>query len=166
MQKSESFHQRKKLRLEGYDYSQGGTYHVVIVTKHRAPLFGHIENMNFVPNQFGDQIIDVLKNFSSFHKEFEIEIFQVMPNHIHLLISVQEMEDRPLGYYIRAMKTFTNKIYREWLEINRYAGTSLNLWQRGYYDHVIRDEKDHEATWLYIESNPMNWVKDEEYITE
>jgi putative transposase len=162
VQKSEDFHRRKNLRLEGYDYSQGGIYHVVIVTKDRALVFGHIENNNFIPNRLGDRIIDVLTNFSSFHKEIEIELFQVMPNHLHLLISIQETKDKPLGYFVRALKTFTSKMYRDWLEINGHSESSLNLWQRGYNDHVIRDEKDHEITWLYIESNPVNWMKDEE----
>ena len=134
----------------------------MIVTKERIQVFGNIIDDQFIPSEFGDQVTSLLSKFSTFHPEVIVELFQVMPNHVHLLLHVAESDNRVLGQTISAFKSFTNRLYRGWLGADLNSGVNIRLWQRGYFDHIVRSDVDLQETWSYIESNPMNWTKDDE----
>lgn len=169
---------RRSIRMKGYDYSLAGAYFVTIATYQRLCLFGEVANGDIQLNQFGgiafDQWIRLEKRFLlSDHSTFVI-----MPSHIHGIVHIvrgageesQMAHDqipplRPyiipntvpgaLGTIIRAYKASVT--YR----INAIRGfTYPPVWQRNYYEHVIRNEKEYEDIWNYIEANPMNWMDD------
>ena len=85
-----------------------------------------------------------------------------MPNHVHLLVVVHDQEEKPLatlGQIVGYLKYVSTK------NINKSSNTfGRKLWQRNYYEHVIRNEIDYLATWEYIENNPFNWALDEVYL--
>lgn len=75
-----------------------------------------------------------------------------MPNHIHLIITIQENEYVNISFFVSTLKRFVNK------ECGR------NIWQRSYYDRIIRNEKDYIKIAKYIEENPKKWLLDKYYI--
>ena len=92
-----------------------------------------------------------------------IDKYIIMPNHIHLIIIMQGSKpvghgNPPLHRIVGQLKSFVNKRYNE---INETK--DLILWQRNYYEHIIRNEKEYQEIWEYIETNPLKWAEDEYY---
>jgi REP element-mobilizing transposase RayT len=181
---SQEFH-RKSIRLENYDYSQPGAYFVTIVAQSRKCLFGRVENGEMILNDAGKMIEQVCHEIEMDSDWINIGPIQVMPNHLHLIINLglqvfiddssterrkpstsvglDEFIDRPsLFVVIGRIKSITTCRYIEGVGKKQWPKFSARMWQRSYYDHVIRDERDYEVVSEYIESNPMNWDNDEE----
>ncbi|MHB0988908.1 MAG: transposase [Bellilinea sp.] len=173
-------HQRKSIRLSGYDYSLAGGYFVTIVTKGRASLFGNVKNGEMLPNDQG--IIARNEWFKTAQLRQYLTInddeFVVMPNHIHGIIWIKDdhvraqrrcaltpnnrfaVGSQTLGSIVRAYKSAVT------YNIHKQTGMrDIPVWQRNYYEHIIRNERDYENIFEYILSNPLNWEKDEEYQT-
>ncbi|UCE65480.1 MAG: transposase [Candidatus Zixiibacteriota bacterium] len=157
MSKSTKFPKRKNsLRLKGYDYSQNNAYFVTICTKNRE-LSIKTDEIRLIIRQVWDNLPDHYDNII-------LDEFVVMPNHVHGIIIIQDdavgadlRSARSLSEIIRAFKSFSTR------EINKYLKTSgQSFWQRNYYDHVIRDEKDLYSKRKYIRENPLKWELDEE----
>lgn len=166
-------HRRHSIRLRGYDYSQAGLYFVTVVTRGREKFFGEVVNGEMRLNQYGEI---VQKWWNAIPEQFlnvETGAFVVMPNHAHGIIIITDdrrgtvpvplggetppLQERTLGQIVAYFK------YQSTKEINALKGGPITkLWQRNYYDHVIRNQQDLELTWLYIESNPAKWDTDSE----
>ena len=141
--------QRKKIRAGEYDYSQCGAYFVTICTQNRRPILSNIvgDDAHIVPKRYGQIAEKYLKNAA------EIEKYVIMPDHIHMLIRLEEQgaEKRSpqasrIASIVRSIKTLTTKEIGE------------PIFQRSYYDHVIRNQRDYNETWEYIENNPRKWM--------
>lgn len=141
--------QRKKIRVGEYDYSQCGAYFVTICTQNRRPILSNIvgDDAHIVPKRYGQIAEKYLKNAA------EIEKYVIMPDHIHMLIRLEEqgVEKRSpqasrIASIVRSMKTLTTKEIGE------------PIFQRSYYDHVIRNQRDYNEIWEYIENNPRKWM--------
>jgi len=167
--------QRKSIRLSGYDYSQDGWYYITICTQNRANILGKIENGKMFLDEAG-KIVD--KNWLLISKKFgdiNLDIYQIMPNHLHGIIEIVGAgSSRPqptLGKILAYFKYETTK------QINSGAKTAPEtmgaktaplqkkqmfpkIWQRNYYEHIIRNKKELFAIREYIKSNPSNWDKD------
>jgi REP-associated tyrosine transposase len=159
---------RKALRLKDYDYSQPGNYSVTICTQNMNCLFGKIVDKKMKLNSLGIIANDYWKNLPTRYPFVELDKHQVMPNHIHGIMSVRTIHklslrslppqtrrnmllSKIIGFY--KMKTAK--------QINILRNTpSKPVWQRSFYDHVIRNEKDLERTREYIINNPENWKDD------
>ena len=137
--------QRKKIRVGEYDYSQCGAYFVTICTQNRRPILSNIvgDDAHIVPKRYGQIAEKYLKNAA------EIEKYVIMPDHIHMLIRLEEqgVEKRSpqasrIASIVRSIKTLTTKEIGE------------PIFQRSYYDHVIRNQRDYNEIWEYIENNP------------
>ena len=86
-----------------------------------------------------------------------------MPNHVHALVSTGTMPEPPaLGRIIGAFKSITTRDYTAGAKSGCWQTTKLGLWQRGYYDHVVRDEADEARIVEYIHANPIRWATDPE----
>ena len=140
---------RKRLRLEEYDYNQNGAYHVILCTKDRKPVLSCIvgDDAHIVPKPYGQIVEKYIRNVP------EIEKYVLMPDHIHMLIRLDNGSmwastptDKPqhnrIASIVRSIKILTTK------EI----GTAI--FQRSYYDHVIRNQRDYREIWEYIDQNP------------
>ena len=164
----ENLPQRKQIRLKEYDYSQPGYYFVTICTQNRKCILSHIKlNKNCrgevppspVKTEIGKQVAETIKYIVCKYNNIEIDSYIIMPNHIHLIIqNTGEGGTSPLHKIITEIKTYTTKKYNE---LNKTQ--QLKLWQRNYYEHVIRSEKEYYKILEYIENNPINWEQDKYY---
>lgn len=162
-------HHRHSIRLKGYDYSQSGVYFVTIVAWQREMLFGEIRDGEMVLNEFGKIIADTWKWLETQYEYVELGAWVVMPNHLHAILIIHEnrrgdsriapttTKRKPLGRLIGAFKTVSTK------HINLLRNTEGQVvWQRNYYEHIIRNERGMDNITRYIESNPLNWADDDE----
>jgi REP element-mobilizing transposase RayT len=141
------YFKRKKLRLQGYDYTQGNTVFVTVCVENRKMLLGEIlepDTEGELPTVELSGIGKVVDQFTSTIRG--IEKYVVMPNHVHMIVTNAEGED--ISAKLRAWKSL----------ITRQIGSSI--WQRAFYDHVIRDEEDFRIRWKYIDDNPSKWAMD------
>jgi len=165
-------HHRRSVRLKGFNYAQPGAYFVTICTWERELLF---EN-----TAYKAVIHDEWFRTAVIRPYIKLDEFICMPNHIHGIISIVEpvgarrclarnerathriaptkkIQSDSLGAVIGQFKSITTK------RINRLRGTiELPIWQRSYYEHVIRSEDELNRIRQYIRDNPLNWEIDEE----
>lgn len=151
-------HHRRSIRLPGYDYSQAGAYYVTIVAHGREHLFGEIVNREMKLNRCGQIVRYVWLDLPKHYPHIKLDTFCIMPNHVHCIIALDAenyAQRHPLSEIIRALKTFSAK------RINALRQTpGVPVWQRNYYEHIIRDERDYEIKHNYILNNPTNWEND------
>jgi REP element-mobilizing transposase RayT len=166
-------HHRHTIRLQGYDYSQSGAYYVTIVAHGRECLFGEIVDVADVGaglrpaptatmklNEFGKIVQRAWFDLPKHYPHVELGTFCIMPNHVHaviILIDVVAIKRHPLSEIVRAFKSFSARRINE---LRKMQG--VPVWQRNYYEHIIRNAEEHNRIHLYIESNPVNWIKDNE----
>ncbi len=154
----------KSIRLKDYDYSQNGAYFVTICVNERQNLLSNI----VIENGFTAPIMDLTemgieaeKTIQYLNGKYEnaFDKYVIMPNHLHCIIVLEMSDGNPLLYdIVKQLKTYTTKRY------NEIHGTKTDkLWQRNYYEHVIRNEMDYRAIWQYIDDNPAKWLEDEYY---
>ncbi|MBR4910216.1 MAG: transposase [Clostridia bacterium] len=155
---------RKKNRLDDYDYSQNGAYFITICTKSRKKILSDIvgaihESPEIKLTPYG-RILD--NHISNLNARFDINIdkYVIMPDHIHLIIVITEraIRESPL----RRRSLISQAI--GFLKMNaardiHNAGYNGDIWQRSYYDHIIRDKNDYNEIWEYIENNPKKWIE-------
>ncbi len=158
---------RKRNRLSDYDYSQNGVYHITICTaNHRKILsevipVGAIINRPQIKLSATGRIADsAIREIPVHYQSVSIEKYVIMPNHVHLLISINQAAENDNGRLIIA-PTVSRIIKQFKSEVTKKAGFSL--WQKGFYDHIIRNDADYESVWIYIDENPLKWENDEYY---
>ena len=164
-------HHRRSIRLEGYDYRNGGAYFVTICTADRACVFGSVTNGEIALSRRGMIAKAAWEDIPRHRRYVELDQFVVMPNHIHGVFWIDpQWADRatqvsplqgakPLpgsvGVIVGAYKAAVSR------EINRLRPEAANeLWQRNYYEHIIRDERSLETIREYIFTNPERWFAD------
>ena len=170
---------RKQNRLAGYDYSQPGAYFITVCVKDRRCLLGtvvgadaHIGPHNETAPVGADAHIGpsiVLSDTGKIVEKYTRSIpgiaeYTIMPNHVHMIlrISAREVTQGPMW---ASAPTDSNieKLMRSWkILITKELGQSI--WQRSYYDHIIRDEQDYVTRAQYIMNNPAKWHEDKYFI--
>jgi len=153
--------QRCNTRLAGFDYSQAGAFFVTVCTAGRRCLFGNIVDDAMVLTPIGRLVQEVWEEIPTHHEGVQTDAFMVMPNHVHGVIVQVGLESAmsgapTLGEVVRAWKA------RVTVEGRRRALVHGPLWQRGYHDHIVRDDQDLDRIRRYIDDNPMAWALDEE----
>jgi putative transposase len=161
---SPSIPRRHVLRLDGYDYSSEGLYFVTICTDRRVALFGEILDRKMILNEFGRIIDEIWRSMFPFVDDSDSSI--VMPNHLHGIIAITDIAAggsrtaptrKSLGRLVGAFKTVSTK------RINEIRGTlGAVIWQRNFYEHIVRNEKSLERIIAYIQDNPSQWESDPE----
>lgn len=158
----ESLPARRTMRLRGFDYSSNQLYFVTICTEDRRSILGKVVGDRAFLSPYG-RIADRL--WQCLLDKFEmvqLDDFVIMPNHLHGIIIINAGgEDRAptLGQIIAYYKYQSTKQYN----LSVGVGSSRpfpKLWQRNYYEHIIRDEGDLNRIRKYIRNNPANWTKD------
>ena len=149
------FQKRKPNRLENFDYSQNGVYFITICAKDRKPILSAV-GANFVrPTKIGTVVENEINRISSIYDSVSIDKYVIMPNHIHLLIRIENNGRTQFAPTIsRIIKQFKGSVTKQLGE---------SIWQKSFYDHIIRDEYDYLAKWKYIDDNPAKWAEDELY---
>jgi REP element-mobilizing transposase RayT len=152
-------HHRRSIRLKGYDYSQAGAYFVTICTQNRACIL----NVPVVNAMIGHWWEELPNKFTT----ISLDAFVIMPNHIHGIICLHEADEPaqaiPLGQVIQWFKTMTTNAYIRGVKESNWEPFMGRVWQRNYYEHIIRNERELEAIRLYIAANPENWTADENH---
>lgn len=182
-------HHRRSIRLKGYDYSQAGAYFVTTVTQDRESFFGEIRDGEMIFNDAGRMVHAVWESMPERFPRMELGAFVVMPNHFHAIVIINDStiggaglvpaprattrvaptaraapitSNAPtLGQIIGAFKSITTHEYITGVDNRGWTQFNKRLWQRNYYEHIIRNEKAMDTIWRYIEANPANWEKDE-----
>jgi REP element-mobilizing transposase RayT len=131
---------------------------VTIVAYGREHLFGEIVNGEMKLNRNGQIVRYVWIDLPKHYPHLELDAFCMMPNHMHFIIVLDAGNQtlrHPLSEIIRALKTFSAK------RINALCQTlGIPVWQRNYYEHIIRNERDYQIKRNYILNNPANWEND------
>ena len=173
---------RKTIRIPGYNYSQNGVYFVTICSADHKCVFGKVECPPTVGaihespatklSSYGE-IIDSCINLLPERFNIEINNYVIMPNHVHLLITIDD--DNPENQFERAIResplqprSTLSKVIG-FLKINsskeiHNRHPDLKVWQRSYYEHIIRNEKDYLIYYEYILNNPIKWETDDYYV--
>ena len=175
-------HHRRSIRLQGYDYSQAGAYYFTIVTQGKAILFGDIENGEMILNEAGKMILKWWHELPKKFPNIKLGTFIIMPNHVHGIIIIEsagvDLRVNPaeidtangrthgsaptLGTIIQWFKTMTTNEYIRGIKNLGWRPFDRRLWQRNYYEHIIRNQQDWERIHDYILANPANRDDDKE----
>ncbi len=175
-------HHRRSIRLKEYDYSQQGGYFVTLCTHRRKCILGGIADGNVQLNQFGEIVKEEWLRTEQIRPEITMDEFMVMPNHIHGIIMIRnDIPNMSVGAYRRTPEDRTHinaPLRREpktlgstiagfksvvTHRINLLRKAPLTpIWQRNYYEHVIRGDNDLNRIRQYIIENPVKWEEDEE----
>ncbi len=163
---------RKRMRLEGFDYNQNGAYFLTLCSKDRKAMFSSIVGRGILDapvtklTSLGKCVENSIDYINQHSDNLKIDHYVVMPNHVHLLVSVQRLESDAAGMYGVSNRHPAEAVIPKLISsLKRYTNRAcgIELWQSGYYDHIIRDERDYRVRWEYIYSNPARWAEDEYY---
>lgn len=157
---------RKQIRLPGYEYSSPGAYFVTICTAGRRCILSDIRRgdpcgrPSLILSEYGKIVEQCLKQTESIYA-VQIGSYVIMPNHIHLICEIEYPRATArvaptLGRIVGALKSLAANQCRK-------AGLNGTLWQRGYFEHVIRNEEDSRQIREYIDNNPARWAEDRHY---
>jgi putative transposase len=182
-------HHRKSIRIPQYDYAQPGAYFITICTHRRECLFGEIVDGAMRLNEYGTIVMDQWHQTAILRPRIRLDAFVVMPNHVHgiLMISDQPNDvdmaipgrgtlqcaptNAPQTHERFGKSTSDSiptivKLFKSSVTvgINTLRQTrGIPVWQRGYHEHVIRDENSLERIREYIANNPFQWTLDENH---
>ena len=161
----EPYPKRKNPRLKKFTYGSGYWYFITIVARDRARLFGTVrqsvgagymrpafveltacgeiaeKNLNAIPNHFPGTVVDK---------------YCIMPDHVHLILGMEAPQGGTGRMYAaptvsRVISVYKASVSRQW---------GMPVWQRSFYDHIIRNRQDYEEIWQYIDNNPLQWILD------
>ncbi len=175
----------ESVRLPGYDYSQPGAYYITIVVHNRQCLFGNVVDGKMMLNEFGELVKTEWLKTGVIRPNIDVDSFIVMPNHLHGILIITDNDNQrkdasqcqrrdtsqrvstrmneqfgkpthnSIPTIVRLFKSTTTK------QINQIRKTPMQpLWQRGYYEHVVRDEDDLNRIREYIINNLQKWEFD------
>ena len=168
-QYNSEIHHRCSIRLQGYDYSKDGLYFLTLCSQKQLFLFCEIIDSFVRLSEIGEIINTCWNSIPTHYPDVILHEFVVMPNHIHGIIEItkpivrvenfqplqshryQHVTSRSIASIVRGFKIGTTK------------QIGYSVWQRNYYDHVIRNDAEYRRIAQYIENNPANWGKDRFY---
>jgi len=172
-------HHRHSIRLRDWDYRTAGAYFITIVARGRECLFGDVVDGLMNLNAYGRIVHEEWMRSTDIRSEIALDAFVVMPNHIHAIVIIRNVgaygrtppvahgagahsrvplrPPRSLGSFIAGFKSVATK------RINETRGTpGIPVWQRNFYERVIRNDRELNAIRQYITDNPANWEQDTE----
>ena len=166
---------RHSVRLKEYDYSSPGAYFVTVVTNGYKCIFGKIIDQEMYLNEIGMIVKECWLQLPDHFFDIEVDPFVVMPNHFHGIISIYENDRRGTIYRAPTTEKFgqpavgsISTIMRTYkAAVSRLATRKLGMvkiWQRNYYEHIVRNQSDLESIANYILANPIRWSDDPENI--
>ena len=152
-------HNRRSIRLPDYDYSRVGYYFITVTAQNREHLFGEIVDGGMILNVAGKLIHTLWYDIKNDFPNVVLHDFVVMPNHIHGIIEIK-YRDKPVSTIVQSFKRHTTLQYIKMVKNNTLPPFNKRIWQRNYYEHVVRDNNDYARIVQYIENNPSTWNDD------
>ena len=193
MKYNPQIHHRRSIRLQDYDYSSEGAYFVTICARHRECLFGEIVNGEIVLNEYGKIAEQCWNDMPNYYDNIALDAFIIMPNHFHGIIfitdnvdnvdnvrAIRELPRQRQDELPRQQQKQRQQQRRKMLlpkivgrfkmnsakQINQMRNTpGISVWQRNYYEHIIRNDKSLENIRNYIINNPAKWQNDDYNLT-
>ena len=158
----------RRVRLKDYDYSTPGYYFITICTHDRHHYFGSITNDQMIHSSAGLMVNAAITECEDRFQSVSIDTHIVMPNHIHILIGLAiRLEDEPgidnLIDVIHWIKSTTHQRYRAGVRRQRWNSYNGAVWQEGYHDHIVRNERELGEIRAYVMTNVERWDKDTFY---
>ena len=154
---------RKKIRLSEYDYSQSGLYFVTVcVNKKRCILWEksvgadiirprETECFDYKLSKYGETVKTAIENIGIHYPNVIVDKYSIMPNHIHMILFIEETDGR-----IISAPTISVVVGQMKRWVSRKVGFSI--WQKSFYEHIIRNEKSYREIWEYIDKNPLKYI--------
>ena len=179
-------HHRRSIRLQGYDYSQNGAYFITICTQNRECLFGEIMDGRMQLNVAGEMVCRWYRELENKFPDIECDAFVCMPNHVHFIVvnvgadlcvrpnpanehagngdhpNQGEHTGSPLRAVVQWFKTMTTNEYIRGVKQHHWPPFPGKLWQRNYYERIVRNENELTRIRQYIIDNPAKWDMDRE----
>ena len=157
--------ERRSIRLNAYDYASSGAYFVTVCAWQRVCAFGQIRDGVVVLNTAGVHVRDALVDMTVRDSHVCLDEYVVMPNHVHAILFLRETDEtsavaamkKPVGRIVGALKTRSAHLINE-----RRNTPGQRVWQRNYYEHVIRNNGSLDRIREYIVNNPIQWELDHE----
>jgi len=163
-------------RLKYYDYSSDGWYFITICTFERINYFWEIFNWKIILNEYWKIVKEEILNTEKIRSNVIIDEFIVMPNHIHLVLIINNLNNNDVNLDIsNNFKPYKNKFWPQknnlasiirWLKssitknINKLWIEPYFAWQKSYHDKIIRKDEDLIKSRKYIIENPLKWEND------
>jgi len=144
-----NYPKRKRLRLEGFDYAGAEAYFVTICTRDHRCLFGEVVGGEMRRNSAGECVLRFWEEIPQHFPNVRTDAIMVMPNHLHGILVFDEPRAghaRPLQVVLGGFKAAVSK------------QLATAVWQRGYHEHIIRNDRDWLACVAYIDANPAQWA--------
>ncbi len=166
MKYNPDIHRRRSIRLKKYNYSRSNAYFVTICVQNRECLLGNIINNKVSLSELGKL---VEKNWNKLIQRFtniNLDSYVVMPNHFHGIIIINPPNQPTISSIMGAFKSITTKEYIQGIQDHHWPDFEGRIWQKNYYEHIIRDEKSLEILRNYIRNNPSNWKEDKLFIEQ
>ena len=148
---------RKRLRLAGFEYRSDGFYFVAVCTLGRRHLFGTVRDGVMVPHAAGEAVHEEWLALPGRFPSLVLDTFTLMPNHVHGILEFagEDVVHPDLSRVMGRWKSMSA------VRVGRVLGIHSGVvWQRGYHDHIIQDNRALDAVRAYIRDNPKNWMKD------
>ena len=183
MKYNPDIHHRRSIRLRGYDYAQNGLYFVTVCTQGRLCLFGDVVDGVMKLNDAGLMIERWYFDLKNKFPDIQCGEFVCMPNHVHAIVvnvgadlcvrpdspaqTGQTHRSAPTGVVgtslsrvVQWFKTMSTNEYIRGVKQHGWQPFTAKLWQRNYYEHIIRDEDSYLKIADYIQTNPQRWPED------
>lgn len=151
---------RKNIRLHNYNYSYNGAYFITICTKNKENLLWKNVGANCVRpldqlplSKIGIVIENEIYKLNTVYENIKVDKYQIMPNHIHLIIFIYEDSNGRTQFaptISRIIKQFKGSITKQ---------IGFSIWQKSFYDRIIRNEKEYQEVWNYIHNNPLKYLE-------
>lgn len=186
-----NIHHRKSIRLKEYNYSQAGLYFITICCQNRICRFGNVVDGKMMLNEFGIVAYNEWVKLSERFSNFELDVFQIMPNHMHGIILLNDISvagftpaqndlytqndvkpndnnrttARVAPTVSNIVGAYKSLVANGCLDIFKSQNETIGkLWQRNYYEHIIRNEQSYQTIAEYIINNPAKWADDKFYL--
>ena len=156
---------RKNIRLKKYDYASNGGYFITICSENKKRIFWD-ENVGancvrlavYKLSEYGNIVDREIKSIGGIYGSIiRIDKYVIMPNHIHMILIIDDFNNGRTQFaptVSRIIKQFKGAVTKK---------IGKSIWQRSFYEHIIRNEVEYAEIWNYIDSNPHKWVEDEYY---
>ncbi len=148
---------RKIVRLQNFDYSSTNSYFLTICTHEKHCIFGRVSQLNLLGQIAEEDLLQIPDHYQG----VRIDHCVVMPNHVHAILSLEgETVKHPtIQQIVSLYKAGVSRKIRK-------RDPKRIVWQRSFYEHVIRNQNDYDMIWNYIENNPVKWEMDRFYRTD
>ncbi|MCF6178951.1 MAG: transposase [Geopsychrobacter sp.] len=164
-------HHRRSMRLRDYDYSRAGAYFVTICSHDRQLLFGDIDNGTMRLNRIGEIIHDQWQAIPRRFPIVELDEFVVMPNHLHCIFVLADQalskltETVTVGDIVGAYKSLCVHHCLQWVKKNDPNRMLGKIWQRNYWERIIRNDQEVGNIREYVQHNPTKWHSDKLFVS-